>query len=57
MPAEITMPQLSDTMTEGTVIKWHKNEGDTVRAGDVVVRFTLPHCARSLNCSALAVRE
>ena len=34
MPAEITMPQLSDTMTEGTVVKWHKKEGDAVNAGD-----------------------
>ncbi|MCY2952053.1 MAG: dihydrolipoamide acetyltransferase family protein [Planctomycetota bacterium] len=34
MPSEITMPQLSDTMTEGTVVKWHKNEGDKVNAGD-----------------------
>ena len=32
MAAEITMPQLSDTMTEGTVIKWLKNEGDKVEA-------------------------
>src|SRR5688572_24303565 len=36
MPAEITMPQLSDTMTEGTVIKWHKKEGDKVRAGEEI---------------------
>jgi pyruvate/2-oxoglutarate dehydrogenase complex dihydrolipoamide acyltransferase (E2) component len=28
MPAQITMPQLSDTMTEGTVVKWLKKEGD-----------------------------
>src|SRR5258706_1309721 len=34
MPAQITMPQLSDTMTEGTVVKWHKKEGDKVRAGE-----------------------
>jgi pyruvate dehydrogenase E2 component (dihydrolipoamide acetyltransferase) len=26
----ITMPRLSDTMTEGKVAKWHKNVGDTV---------------------------
>src|SRR5439155_5475724 len=31
---EITMPQLSDTMTEGTVVKWHKKEGDKVREGE-----------------------
>src|SRR5436309_5031246 len=34
MPSEISMPQLSDTMTEGTVVKWHKKEGDKVRAGE-----------------------
>src|SRR5215210_4916033 len=36
MPAQITMPQLSDTMAEGTVVKWHKREGDKVRAGEEV---------------------
>ncbi len=36
MPSEITMPQLSDTMTEGTLIKWNKKEGDKVSAGDAV---------------------
>ncbi len=34
MPAEITMPQLSDTMTEGTVVKWLKKEGEKVKAGE-----------------------
>ncbi|MDB5291319.1 MAG: Biotin-requiring enzyme, partial [Phycisphaerales bacterium] len=34
MSAEITMPQQSDTMTEGTVVKWLKKEGDKVRAGE-----------------------
>src|ERR1700685_1303175 len=34
MPAQITMPQLSDTMTEGTLIKWYKKEGDKIKAGD-----------------------
>src|SRR5258706_7958463 len=36
MPSEITMPQLSDTMTEGTVIKWNKKEGDKVKAGEEI---------------------
>jgi dihydrolipoamide dehydrogenase len=36
MPAEVTMPQLSDTMTEGTVVKWHKKVGDKVRAGEEI---------------------
>ncbi|KAL1433825.1 hypothetical protein MTO96_012165 [Rhipicephalus appendiculatus] len=33
---ELRMPALSPTMTEGTIIKWLKNEGDTVQPGDVL---------------------
>src|SRR5579862_4764501 len=36
MPFEITMPQLSDTMTEGTLVKWFKKEGDPVKAGEQI---------------------
>ncbi|MFD0893038.1 2-oxo acid dehydrogenase subunit E2 [Luteolibacter ambystomatis] len=36
MPVNIEMPKLSDTMTEGTLIKWHKKVGDHVEIGDVV---------------------
>jgi dihydrolipoamide dehydrogenase len=36
MPAEITMPQLSDTMTEGKVVKWHKKEGEKISAGEEI---------------------
>src|SRR5215213_368854 len=36
MPVEITMPQLSDSMTEGTVVKWNKKEGDKVRAQEEI---------------------
>src|SRR5215213_11450159 len=36
MPSEITMPQLSDTMTEGKVVKWHKKEGDKINAGEEI---------------------
>jgi pyruvate dehydrogenase E2 component (dihydrolipoyllysine-residue acetyltransferase) len=36
MPADITMPQLSDTMTEGTLVKWLKKEGDKVSAGEKI---------------------
>lgn len=30
------MPKLSDTMTEGTLIKWHKKVGDEVEIGDIL---------------------
>ena len=32
----ITMPKMSDTMTEGTIAAWHKKVGDTVNAGDIL---------------------
>jgi pyruvate dehydrogenase E2 component (dihydrolipoamide acetyltransferase) len=39
MPANITMPQQSDTMTEGTLVAWVKNEGDAIKEGDVVAEI------------------
>ena len=33
---QITMPKLSDTMLEGTLIKWHKKVGDKITVGDVI---------------------
>lgn len=30
------MPSLSPTMTEGTIVKWCKKEGDTISPGDVL---------------------
>jgi pyruvate dehydrogenase E2 component (dihydrolipoamide acetyltransferase) len=36
MSVNIEMPKLSDTMTEGTVVKWHKQVGDSVEIGDVL---------------------
>jgi dihydrolipoamide dehydrogenase len=35
-PYIIKMPQLSDTMTEGTVVSWEKNIGDKIERGTVV---------------------
>jgi len=35
----IQMPKLSDTMTEGTVVKWLKNEGDSVATGDILAEI------------------
>ena len=36
MAVIIEMPKLSDTMTVGTVVKWHKQVGDQVANGDVL---------------------
>src|SRR5215212_865492 len=63
MPAEITMPQLSDTMTEGTVVKWNKKEGDKVKAGEEIAevetdKATMPMEAfESGTLAAILVKE
>ena len=30
------MPKLSDTMTEGTLLRWRKKKGDKVEVGDIL---------------------
>jgi len=32
----ITMPKMSDTMTEGVIVKWNAKKGDTVKSGDIL---------------------
>lgn len=36
MPISITMPRLSDTMEQGTVVKWNVKVGDKVSTGDIL---------------------
>src|SRR5579862_4189334 len=37
MAVVIQMPKLGHTMTEGTVLKWHKHAGDKIREGEAVL--------------------
>ena len=39
MPINILMPALSPTMEKGNLAKWHKKEGDAVKAGDVIAEI------------------
>ena len=39
MSVNIEMPKLSDTMTEGTLIKWHKQVGDVIEIGDILAEI------------------
>jgi len=39
MATIITMPRLSDTMTEGTVAAWLKNVGDKISEGDILAEI------------------
>src|SRR5215471_10642534 len=36
MAEVVRMPKMSDTMTEGVIVEWHKKVGDKVKPGDVI---------------------
>ena len=40
MLEEVLLPQLGQTMEEGTIEKWHKSEGDEVQQGEVLFELT-----------------
>src|SRR5919108_611943 len=37
---EIQMPQMGESVTEGTVLEWHKREGEFVEEGETVVEVS-----------------
>lgn len=39
MPIEVLMPALSPTMTDGNLVRWHKQEGDRVSPGDLLAEI------------------
>jgi pyruvate dehydrogenase E2 component (dihydrolipoamide acetyltransferase) len=39
MPVDVIMPRLSDSMEEGTVLRWLKSVGDSVKRGDELVEI------------------
>ncbi|MGB4199212.1 MAG: biotin/lipoyl-containing protein, partial [Tepidanaerobacteraceae bacterium] len=39
MATIVKMPKLGTTMTEGTIVKWLKNEGDLVEQGEIYVEI------------------
>uniref|UniRef100_UPI002ACD8FA3 lipoyl domain-containing protein n=1 Tax=Chloroflexus sp. TaxID=1904827 RepID=UPI002ACD8FA3 len=36
---EVTMPRLSDTMSEGTVGRWLKKIGDSIAVGEIIAEI------------------
>src|SRR4249919_1881386 len=37
---QVVMPQMGDSVTEGTVLEWHKKEGDEVSADETLVEIS-----------------
>src|SRR5215210_3991782 len=37
---QVTLPQMGESVTEGTVLEWHKQEGDRVEADETLVEIS-----------------
>ena len=37
---QVTLPQMGESVTEGTVLEWHKQEGDSVEADETLVEIS-----------------
>src|SRR3954452_10997691 len=37
---EVTMPQMGDSVSEGTILEWHKQEGDHVSQDETIVEIS-----------------
>lgn len=48
MPIEITMPKLTDTMTDATLAKWLKKEGEKVKPGDMIAEVETDKATQEL---------
>jgi multifunctional 2-oxoglutarate metabolism enzyme len=38
--SQVVMPQMGDSVAEGTILEWHKNEGDSVEADETLVEIS-----------------
>lgn len=55
MSHEITMPKLSDTMTEGTLVSWKKSVGERVERGDIVAEVETDKAVMELEAFASGI--
>src|SRR5215210_250386 len=37
---QVTMPAMGESVTEGTVLEWHKQEGDSIEADEILVEIS-----------------
>src|SRR3954447_2667394 len=52
---QVTMPAMGESVTEGTVLEWHKQEGDTVEVDEVLVEISTDKVAAEVPSPAAGV--
>src|SRR5271154_5312454 len=55
MAKDILMPLLSPSMTEGTLVKWNKKEGDAVKSGEVIAEVETDKATMDLEAFASGI--
>ena len=55
--ADVAMPRLSDSMEEGTILKWLKAEGDEVTRGDELVEIETDKATMTYEIGRASCRE
>jgi 2-oxoglutarate dehydrogenase E2 component (dihydrolipoamide succinyltransferase) len=55
MPTEVKIPTLGESIASGLISKWHKNDGDTVKAGDVLLTLETDKVAQEIAADTAGV--
>ena len=52
---EVIMPKLGLTMDEGTIVRWHKHEGDTVQKGEILFEVETDKAVNEVEASVSGI--
>ena len=55
MPTEVKIPALGESIASGLISKWHKADGETVKAGDVLLTLETDKVAQEIAADASGV--
>src|SRR6187402_2206136 len=48
MPTEVKIPTLGESIASGLISKWHRNDGEAVKAGDVLLTLETDKVAQEI---------
>jgi pyruvate dehydrogenase E2 component (dihydrolipoamide acetyltransferase) len=57
MKIDIVMPKMGESVTEGTIIKWYKKPGDTVKKDEIIFEISTDKVDTEIPCSEEGVLE
>src|SRR6187402_3802716 len=55
MPTEVKIPTLGESIASGLISKWHKSDGEAVKAGDVLLTLETDKVAQEIAADASGV--